>query len=61
MNIVSIFERSKDCLYAVKYDESELDALEILQEYWEDPEELRKFFIQYKQDYEAYYGIARIS
>lgn len=61
MKIVSIFEHSKDCLYAVKYDESELDALEILQKSWEDPEELRKFFIQYKKDYEAYYGKARIS
>lgn len=61
MKIVSIFERSKDCLYAVKYDDSELDALEILQRFWEDPEELRKFFIQYKKDYEAYYGKANIS
>tara|TARA_R110002020_G_C16250687_1_gene769786 strand:+ start:237 stop:779 length:543 start_codon:yes stop_codon:yes gene_type:complete len=61
MNIVSIFERSKDCLYAVKYDESELDALEFLQETWSDAEELRKFFIQFKKDYEAYYGKAKIS
>ncbi|WPR77039.1 hypothetical protein [Algoriphagus sp. NG3] len=61
MNIVSIFERSKDCLYAVKYDDSELDALELLQEYWSDKYELRKFFIHYKKDYEAYYGKAKIS
>ncbi|WP_075351243.1 hypothetical protein [Algoriphagus marinus] len=61
MNIVTIFERSRDCLFAVKYDDNKLDALEILQETWSDPEELRKFFIQYKKDYEAYYGKARIS
>ncbi|MDR7130176.1 hypothetical protein J2X69_002524 [Algoriphagus sp. 4150] len=61
MNIVSIFERSKDSLYAVKYDEEPLDALELLQEYWSDPEELHKFFKKYKKDYEAYYGKAKIS
>ena len=61
MRIISIFERSKNCLYAVMYDDSKQDALEILQEKWTDPEELRKFFIQYKKDYEAYYGKARVS
>jgi hypothetical protein len=40
MNIVSIFEHSKTCLYAVKYDNNELDALELLQEYWSDSDEL---------------------
>lgn len=33
----------------------------LLQEFWSDPEELRKFFKQYQRDYEAYYGKARIS
>jgi hypothetical protein len=61
MNIVSIFEHSKACLYAVKYDDKQLDSLELLQEYWSDPDELRKFFKQYLKDYEAYYGKARIS
>lgn len=61
MKIVSIFERSKTCLYAVKYKDSQQDALEILQDQWSDPEELRKFFVQYKKDYEAYYGKARVS
>lgn len=56
MKVVSIFEHSKSRLYAVKYDGDELDALEQLQEDWSDYEELRKFFIQYKKDYEAYYG-----
>jgi hypothetical protein len=60
MNIVSIFEHSKACLYAVKYDDNELDALELLQEYWSDSDELRKFFRQYLKDYEAYYGKATI-
>lgn len=61
MKIVSIFERSKDCLYAVMYDDNEHDALEILQEKWSDPEDLRKFFKHYKRDYEAYYGQASLS
>lgn len=61
MRIISIFECSKDYLYTVKYEDKELDALELLQEYWSDPEELRKFFKQYQKDYEAYYGKARIS
>ena len=61
MKIVSIFERSKDCLYAVMYKGSEQDALEILQEKWTDPEDLRTFFKQYKRDYEAYYGKATLS
>lgn len=61
MKIVSIFERSKTCLYAVKYEDSQQDALEILQDQWSDPEELRKFFVQYRKDYEAYYGKARVS
>src|SRR5690554_1184744 len=60
MEIVSIFERSKDCLYAVMYEDCRQDALEILQNQWSDQEELRKFFIQYKKDYEAYYGKARV-
>jgi len=61
MKIVSIFERSKDCLYAVMYEGVELDALEILQEKWSDPEDLRTFFKQYKRDYEAFYGKASLS
>ncbi|MFT7381131.1 MAG: hypothetical protein ACI9Z3_001013 [Roseivirga sp.] len=56
MNIVSIFEHSKDCLYAVLYEGEALNALRNLQKQWSDYEELRKFFIQYKRDYEAYYG-----
>lgn len=61
MEIVCIFERSKDRLYAVKYKDSERDALEVLQDNWSNPEELRKFFIQYKRDYEVYYGKAKVS
>lgn len=61
MKIVSIFECSKDCLFAVKYGGSDLDALELLQEKWSDPEDLRIFFKQYKQDYENYYGKAPLS
>ncbi|MDP2040002.1 MAG: hypothetical protein Q8S14_03545 [Algoriphagus sp.] len=61
MKIVSIFERSKECLYAVMYDDNDHDVLEILQEKWSDPEDLRKFFKQYKRDYEAYYGQASLS
>lgn len=61
MKIVSIFERTKDCLFAVKYEGSDLDALELLQEKWADPLDLREFFKQYKQDYENYYGKASLS
>ncbi|MCH6233479.1 hypothetical protein [Cognataquiflexum rubidum] len=61
MKIVSIFERSKDCLYAVMYEGSDQDALKILQEKWADPEDLRTFFKQFKRDYEAYYGKATLS
>jgi hypothetical protein len=60
MKVVSIFERSKDCLYVVMYEGSEQDALEVLQEKWADPEDLRMFFKQYKRDYEAYYGKASL-
>lgn len=58
MKIVSIFERSKDCLFSVKYEGSDLDALELLQEKWANPWDLRKFFKEFKQDYEKYYGKA---
>jgi hypothetical protein len=61
MKIVSIFERTKDCLFAVKYEGSDLDELELLQEKWADPLDLREFFKQYKQDYENYYGKASLS
>lgn len=60
MNIVCIFERTKDCLYAVKYEGQELDALEFLQQEWSDIERLRKFFKQYKRDYDAYFPKASI-
>lgn len=61
MKIVSIFERSKDSLYAVLYEGEQLDALSTLQDDWSDYEELRRFFIQYKRDYEAYYGKTKIN
>lgn len=61
MKIVSIFERSKDCLFAVRYEGSELDAFEILQEKWANPRDLHAFFKQYRQDYENYYGKASLS
>jgi hypothetical protein len=61
MKIVSIFERTKDRLFAVKYDESDLDALELLQEKWANPLGLREFFKEFKQDYENYYGKAPLS
>ena len=61
MKIVSIFERTKDCLFAVKYEGSDLDELELLQEKWADPLDIREFFKQYKQDYENYYGKASLS
>jgi hypothetical protein len=56
MKIISIFERSKASLYAVKYEGEDLDALQLLQEKWSDLEELRNFFKKFKQDYESYYG-----
>jgi hypothetical protein len=61
MRIVSIFERSKDCLFAVKYEGSDLDALELLQEKWSDPLWLHAFFKEFRQDYENYYGKASLS
>lgn len=61
MKIITIFERSKDCLYAAMYDDSNQDALDILRDQWSDTEELRKFFIQYRRDYEAYYGKVKVS
>ncbi|WP_339926111.1 hypothetical protein [uncultured Cyclobacterium sp.] len=61
MRIVCIFEHRKNGLYAVLYEDNDFDALEILQEQWSDPEELRKVFKQFKKDYEAYYGKARIN
>lgn len=61
MRIVSIFEHRKNCLYAVLYEDNDFDALEILQEQWSDPEELRKIFKQFKKDYEAFYGKTKIS
>jgi hypothetical protein len=61
MKVICIFEHSKHCLYAVKYEGSEQDALDILQEEWADPEDLRLFFKQYKRDYESYYGKATLS
>lgn len=61
MKIVSIFERTKDCLFAVKYEGSELDAIKLLQEKWEDSDYLHKFFKQFRQDYEKYYGKASLS
>lgn len=56
MKIVSIFERTKDRLFAVKYEGSNLDAIKLLQKKWEDSDYLHKFFKQYRQDYENYYG-----
>jgi hypothetical protein len=61
MKIISIFERSKECLYAVMYEGKKQDALDILQEKWADPEDLRLFFKQYSKDYESYYGKATLS
>jgi hypothetical protein len=58
MKIVSIFERSKHCLFAVKYEGGNLDALELLQEKWANPWGLREFFKKFKRDYENYYGKA---
>lgn len=60
MKIVSIFARSTDCLFAVKYEGSDLDALELLQEKWANPLGLHAFFKKYKQDYEKYYGKATL-
>lgn len=55
MKIISIFELSKGSLFAVKYEEEDLDALEVLQEQWSDVEFLREFFKKFKKDYENYY------
>lgn len=55
MKIISISELSKGSLFAVKYEEEDLDALEVLQEQWSDVEFLREFFKKYKKDYESYY------
>jgi hypothetical protein len=60
MKIVSIFERSKDRLLAVKYEGSNLDAIELLQEKWANPWGLREFFKEFKQDYDKYYGKATL-
>lgn len=61
MKIVSIFEHSKESLFAVKYEGEDLDALEILQEQWSDVEFLRDFFMKFKKDYESYYPKAKLN
>lgn len=61
MKIVSIFELSKESLFAVKYEGEDFDSLEILQEQWSDVEILRDFFKKFKNDYEKFYPKTKIN
>lgn len=61
MEIVRTFELSNTKLLAIKYDGSEFDALEILQEQWGSTEFLRAFFQTFKKDYYVKYGNSKLN
>lgn len=61
MLIYRIFEEIKDKLYAVAYDETNTNILNILQENWSDILWLEEFFEKNKQDLQSgFYGSIQI-
>lgn len=61
MEIVRTFDLPNTKLLAIRYDGSELDALEILQDQWGSTEFLRAFFTEYKKDHYVKYGSSKLN
>jgi len=57
MKIISIFEINKDTLYAVQFDDFELDEFELAFDQWSDVAYLEEFFENHKKDLQSdFYG-----
>lgn len=61
MEVVRIFELSKEKLYSVEYDTDERHALQILQDQWEDQTYLYEFFKEWLKDYRKFYGTKKLT
>ena len=44
LKIITIFETSNQCLYAIKYPDKDSDEFDLLFSNWQDPEFLDVFF-----------------
>jgi hypothetical protein len=61
MKVKDIFAEENSLLYTVQYDNDERTSLEITYDELTDTEHLRSFFIQFKQDFEGYYGPLKLN
>ncbi len=50
MNRLAIFEKEKDRLFAACFEPGQKDELDKALDFWHDLEELRAFFMQYRED-----------